>query len=204
MITKRTLYGPIVLIVLVMIPLLGHARSARPESVVETFNAALLESMKSGSALGFSGRYELLAPVIKENFALSFMAEKAVGKFWEGWKPEQQKLFFEKYVRWSVASYANNFDKYSGEKFEVLQDDGKKQRTVTVVSRLTKKNEDTVDFYYKLREIDDRWQIVDIQIKGVSQLALTRAQFVDILKSKGFDELIKVIQEKIETFSGGK
>jgi len=78
---------------------------------------------------------------------------------------------------------------------------GQKGRTQTIVSRLTKKNGETVDFYYRLREIENKWRIVDIQIKGVSQLALTRAQFVDILKNKGFDNLIDTLREKIHDLS---
>ena len=191
----------ITLLWVVIIPLNIRAESPGPANTVGRFNTALLKAMKGGGTLGFTGRYELLAPVIKENFALPFMGEKSVGRYWETWGQEQQKLFLDKYATWSISSYANNFKSYGGEKFEILPHGGQKGRTQTIVSRLTKKNGETVDFYYRLREIENKWRIVDIQIKGVSQLALTRAQFVDILKNKGFDNLIDTLREKIHALS---
>ncbi len=194
----------IILLGIVIVPPYSGAEAPGPQYTVKTLNAGLLEAMKGGEKLGFTGRYNLLAPVIKRNLALSFMGEKSVGRYWDAWQVEQRKLFLDKYATWSISSYANNFKTYGGERFEVLPDDGQKARTVTIVSRLTKKNGETVDFHYRLREIENRWQIVDIQIKGVSQLALTRAQFVDIIKEKGFDGLIDSIQEKIDTLSAGQ
>ena len=89
----------------------------------------------------------------------------------------------------------------SGEKFEVLSETKSAHNTVTVISTLRKSNEETIDFNYKLREIKGKWRIVDIQISGISQLANTRAQFVSVIKDKGFDDLISRLQNKIKFLS---
>ena len=47
-------------------------------------------------------------------------------------------------------------------------------------------------------------RIVDIRISGVSQLALTRAQFAGILREKGLEALIAMLREKIRDFSQNK
>jgi ABC-type transporter MlaC component len=52
--------------------------------------------------------------------------------------------------------------------------------------------------------VKGEWQIVDIQISGVSQLALTRSQFVSVIKNKGFDALISMLKNKIKDFSQGE
>jgi hypothetical protein len=61
-----------------------------------------------------------------------------------------------------------------------------------------------VEFHYLLRQVEGRWRIVDIQISGVSQLALYRSQFVSVIRNKGFDALVAMLKEKIARFSHGE
>jgi phospholipid transport system substrate-binding protein len=157
--------------------------------------------MKRANELGFSGRYNLLVPVIKESFAFSFMAKKSVGRYWKTLEESQQKQLLDTYTHWSIATYARNFNAYQGEIFEVLPETELHRDTVTVVSRLMTTDRENVDFHYRLRKPDSKWVIVDIQISGVSQLALTRSQFIRVIKHEGFDALIHKLQDKISVLS---
>jgi len=116
-------------------------------------------------------------------------------------------LFLDTYTEWTIANYAEHFDDYSGQKFEPPSASKTDQDTVTVISKFTESgssgNEER-DFYYRLRKMEGKWRIVDIQISGVSQLALTRSQFVAVINSKGFSGLISMLKEKIKKFSESK
>jgi phospholipid transport system substrate-binding protein len=160
-------------------------------------NSALLESMKKGDEIGFRGRFKLLDPVIREVFALPFMGKVCLGSFWKNLSPDQQKLYLDVYTDWTITSYAVNFNGYSGEIFKITEGQNIKGDTVSVVSNLVRPHEETIDFNYSLRRVQGKWRIVDIRIEGVSQLALTRSQFVSIMKNKGFDGLISTLKEKI-------
>jgi phospholipid transport system substrate-binding protein len=168
-----------------------------PAAVIRNFNAALLEAMKKADQLGYAGRYELLDPVINNSFAFSLMAVQSVGRYGKTLKPEERQSLVRSYTDWTVATYAGRFDGYSGEKFEVVSETGPVQGVVTVTSKLIKQNKEEVVFRYLLRRIENRWRVVDIQISGVSQLALTRAQFTGVIKEKGFNGLISMLREKI-------
>ena len=200
-----TIYSRLLILItftcLLLSPYNGTAGQSGAKAVVAKFNAALLESMKRADELSFSGRYALLEPFIKNIFALSFMAEKSVGRYWKTLKEKQKMLLVETYTGWSITRYAKNFDGYSGEEFEVISETGPFRGTVTVISRLIVPDDETIDFYYKLRKIKNNWQIVDIQIEGVSQLALTRSQCLSVIKDKGFDTLISSLQKKIKGLS---
>ena len=202
---KMTKYGwfinSLIFICISLSPFHGKAEHSKAVDVIKTFNTTLLESMKRADEIGFSGRYKLLEPIIKNSFALCFMAKKSVGRYWKTLQETRRKLLLDTYTTWSVATYARRFDEYSGEKFEVLSETKSAHNTVTVISTLRKSNEETIDFYYKLREIKGEWRIVDIQISGISQLANTRAQFVSVIKDKGFDDLISRLQNKIKFLS---
>lgn len=183
-------------------PGLTFAATAQPSDVIKTFNDTLLEAMKKAEEIGYSGRYKLLGPVIKESFALSFMCSQSAGRYWKNLKTNEKEELLGTYADWTVASYAGRFDGYSGEKFEIASEKGPSQGTVTVVSNLVKQDGETVKFHYSLRRIEDRWRIVDIQISGVSQLALTRAQFTGVIRDKGVAGLIANLEDKIRGFEG--
>ena len=162
--------------------------------------------MKRADQLGYAGRYRLLEPLIKDSFALSFMAVQSVGKYGKTLKTDERDVLVRRYAEWTVATYAGRFDGYSGEKFEVVSETGPVQGTVTVISKLIKKNGEEIVFHYLLRKTGPTWRVVDIRISGVSQLALTRAQFTGVIKDKGFNGLISMLREKIKGFekSGDK
>jgi phospholipid transport system substrate-binding protein len=181
---------------------MSSAEDARPDAAIARFNAALLDSMKKADTLGYQGRYRFLEPVIKEVFALQFMGNRSLGRHWKKLTPNQQTLFMKTYTEWTIGSYANNFDGYSGEKFLIAKNPTADGETVTVKSSIIKPNgESIVDFNYLMRRISGKWRVVDIRIKGVSQLALTKSDFSSVMNRKGFDSLIASLKEKTAAFS---
>ena len=191
------------LLLVVLLPVRSSCAASEvpgPAPVIRNFNAALLEAMEKADQLGFAGRYKLLDPVIKDSFALSFMSVQSIGRYGKTINPQDRELLLRNYTDWTVATYAGRFDGFSGEKFEVVSESEPVQGTVTVTSKLIKQNKEEVTFRYLLRKIEGMWRVVDIQISGVSQLALTRAQFTGVIKEKGFNGLITMLKEKIRGF----
>jgi phospholipid transport system substrate-binding protein len=182
----------------------GRAEQSGPSDVINKFSSTLIDSMKRARELGYSGRYQLLDPIIKDSFALSYMAAISAGKYWKTLGEKDKHLLLDTYTAWTIATYAGRFDDYSGEKFKLISESAPDRDTVTVISRFIESNNEERDFYYKLRKIDGKWRIVDIQISGVSQLALTRSQFISVMDSKGFSALITMLKEKIKNFSEAK
>jgi phospholipid transport system substrate-binding protein len=185
-------------------PFYARAEKSGAAEVIETFNARLLESMKRADELGYSGRFKLLEPVIKGSFALPFMASQSVGGYWKTLTEEDRARFLRTYTEWTISSYAGNFDEYSGQRFEVVSESEPVQGTVSVISKLIPPRKEEVTFQYRLRKMEGTWRIVDIQVSGVSQLALTRSQFVSVIKNKGFDELLSMLNGKIKGFAHKK
>jgi phospholipid transport system substrate-binding protein len=175
-----------------------------PSDVIRKFNDVLLECMKKGGELGYSGRYKLLDPVIRDSFALPFMVSVSTGKYWKTFTEKDRNLLLKNYTEWSVATYAGRFKNYSGQQFKIVSGSKPVRDNAVVESKLIDSDGEETDFYYKLRKIEGRWLIVDIQILGVSQLALTRSQFVSVIQKKGFGALISMLKEKAENFSKGK
>ena len=75
--------------------------------------------MKQAEQLGVRGRYDKLAPVIRSTFDLPAMTRIAVGPDWTTIPAEQQSALLDSFARMTIATYANRFDGYSGQSFEI-------------------------------------------------------------------------------------
>ena len=151
--------------------------------------------------IGFKGRFDQLTPVITTSFDLPFIAKTAMGRHWDTLDPSQKSRFVETFRRLSIATYAANFDSYSGERFKVVSEKELDHGHVQVHSRLIKSNGGEVSLDYVLRPVDRQWRIINVIANGVSDLALKRADYNQFLKTKGFDALLEKLNEKIDQYS---
>ncbi len=172
-------------------------------AVIEHLNDTLISCMKQGEELGFQGRYNLLLPVMKEAFWYSLMVRKATGSYWRKMTPEERKTLLDKYIAWSVSSYAERFTRYKGQQFVISSCTPFREKYRRVVVDILKNGKKKRSLEYLLAFDHDRnsWRIVDIRVKGISQLSLTRAQFKAVLKLTGVDGLLALLDEKIEALT---
>jgi phospholipid transport system substrate-binding protein len=169
-------------------------------AVVEGLHTTLLTVMKEGAKIGYNGRYDRLEPIIKTRFDLPFIAKTVVGRYWETFSLEQKTRFVETFSRLSIATYAANFDSYSGERFKTVSEK-EVSGGILVKSLLIKSDGGEVRLDYLLHQIDNQWRIINVIANGVSDLALKRADYSALLKSKGFETLLVRLNEKIAQFS---
>jgi phospholipid transport system substrate-binding protein len=187
-----------ILVVLTGIATSGWAASSAPQETINDFYAVLLKTMKGGAELGAKRRYDALLPAVRQDFDLRFMSRIAVGVIWSALASAQKQRVTDALARYIAATYASNFDSYSGERFEV---NGRlKTLYGTVVeSRLIQPDGHAVRMNYLMRRNDDAWEIGDIYLTGtISQLANWRSQFSSVLAREGVDGLIASLNHKAD------
>jgi phospholipid transport system substrate-binding protein len=173
-------------------------------AVVDRLQAGLLGILRAAETLGYEGRLERISPTVDETFDLPFMAEKVVGRYWKTLTPEQQARWAETFGAMTKANYAGRFDHDTGQGFEVLGEDPAASDTVMVRTRLLDPQGDDVELTYRLREVEGRWRIADIYLKGtVSELALRRSEYSSVLKRDGFDALVLSVNGMISDLAAG-
>ena len=166
---------------------------------VRAFYDALLAAMKQADRLGISGRYEKLAPVIRASFDLAAMTRIAVGPEWNSIASAQQSELIENFSRMTIATYANRFDGYSGERFEVEPVSETRSTGRIVRTRLVQSNGEPVTLNYLMRGFGDAWKIVDVYLTGtISELATRRSEFAAILKAGGPSALIDTLRQQAD------
>jgi phospholipid transport system substrate-binding protein len=177
--------------------------AAVPAATLNSFYDTLLAVMKGGQKLGFAGRRQKLAPAITQAFDLSLMTRLVVGLPWPSLSAEDQKQLVAAFSDFSIATYANQFDDFSGEKFEVepkaVPAPG---NDVIVKTKLIQSNGEPVQLDYLLRQEQGEWRIIDVFLSGtISQLAARRSEFSGILREQGARGLITVLKEKTKALA---
>jgi len=166
---------------------------------VRAFYDSLLIVMKQAKELGIRGRYDKLAPAIRGTFDLAAMTRIAVGPDWNAIPSEQQTALIDSFTRMTNATYANRFDGYSGERFEVEPVPEARSTGRIVRTKLIQSTGEPIALNYLLRGSGDNWKVVDVYLSGtISELATRRSEFGAILKSGGPNALIESLRQQAE------
>ena len=176
----------------------AQAESGAPAAMIETFHAGLLEIMKEAKVLGFQGRIDRLAPLMRETFDLDFMASKTVGRHWRKLSDEEKARWAETFARFTTANYAGRFTGFTGEEFVTLGVEDAARGTRNVLTKIVVPEGEDVQLNYRVIKRDGTWKIIDVYLNGtVSELALRRSEYSSALKREGFDSLMASIEDKI-------
>lgn len=168
---------------------------------VDRLNSTLIQVMKDAKALGYKGRYQKLEPVVREAFEFESVSQIALGSHWKKLDPQQKTAFVSKISELSVATYAAQFNGYDGEsfKFESGQDQKNGRMLLRYVMEAPK--EKPVKFEYMVSEQHGKWEIINIIVDGISDLALKKAQYTSVIDREGFDSLLNKLTQKIADYA---
>lgn len=168
-----------------------------PREVVAELHAALIASMKAGVEAGFEQRREQLEPVVRSSFDFPTISRLVLGVHWPELSETQQQRFIETMRELTVTTYAHRFRRYSGQSFTIEAVESRPPRVAIVRARFTGGNK-ARQFDYQLVRTADRWRIVNVAVDGVSDLSVKRAQYVDVMERRGFEELMERLGKTIE------
>lgn len=177
-------------------------QDAAPRDVVSALHEALIASMKAGREAGFEQRFGQLGPVIRAAFDMDLVARLVLGSHWSSLQPDQRRQFTQTLTRFTIANYASRFDQYTGQSFAIRSVKSQRPNLQVVRATLTVHPDKQHRFDYQLRQSDDRWRIVNVAVDGVSDLAIKRAQYVDVIEREGFAALISLLNDRIDTMAG--
>ena len=165
--------------------------------VVQRFDDDLLATMRQGKALGYEGRYRRLDRPVRETFDLPIMIRFAVGPAtWSTLSPSDQAALQQAFTRFSVSTWAKNFDSYDGQRFQVGKVDTRGPDKL-VHTELVGTSGSPTDLTYRMRQaVGGQWRIIDVYFNGsISQLSQQHADFASTLSSGGAPALVKKLND---------
>lgn len=126
------------------------------------------------------------------------ISKKALGKHWAKRSDSEQKRFqallgelFLHVAFPSSAKFFAELDLVYGKTTE------EKQRTVVPLTVVHEK-EGEVDINFRLTRTAGNWQVVDVILDGVSMRNNLRSKFYKVITKKGFDELMRKMENKLK------
>ena len=179
------------------------ARTGPAVAVVRHFQNTLIAVMKAGKPLGFKGRYGKLMPAVHKSHDVAYIAQLTLGPYWGRLTPAERQAFVRAFTKLTVATYAAQFRRYSGQAFRRVTSQEVAQGDVLVETELTTHGRKDATIDYLVAPTGGRWEIVNIVANGVSDLALKRAQYTAIIRKKGFPALLATLRDKVAQLSHG-
>jgi len=178
-------------------PALAQASDPAAQSI-DSFDHTLLDTMKQGKTLGVQGRFRKMEPAVRSTYDLQAMMRVATSAYWAKMSSADQSALVTAFGRFSAATYAHNFDDYSGQKLVITGVDtrlpDKLVRTQLVIPSTA-----PINLVYRMRQTDGRWRIIDVFYNGtISQLAQQASDFSSTLATGGAAALIKKLDNQTD------
>ena len=173
----------------------GAVAAGQPQEVLRGFYQVLLGNMRDGHVLGESGRLARLAPLVDRDFDIPTMTRLAVGASWANIGPSEQQRLIAAFGHYVAATYADQFDTYSGQQLQVT---GERPSgpDVIVQTKIVKANGESTRLDYLM---DQGGRILDVYLDGsISQLAVHHSEFHSILQREGADGLVMALNRKVD------
>jgi phospholipid transport system substrate-binding protein len=135
-----------------------------------------------------------ISKIVSSIFDFPLMAKLTLGrKHWPKLTPPQRDKFTQLFTERLKKSYREKITLYKDEKV-LFKPKEQKKKTIYIPSELTYKDK-KVAILYKLRKVDKRWKIYDVEIQGVSILLTYRSQFDEILRRGTVKDLLSRLEK---------
>lgn len=166
--------------------------------ILDDLTAVLADSSLKGDEHR-TPRREKIMTVIGHGFDFREMSKRVLGKTWQEIDAAEQDRFTKLMTKLLENVYIGKLESYSGQTLEYTQETVKEDRGQ--VSVLLDNAGVKIPVHYIMRKTEKRWMVYDINIEGVSLVRNYQEQFKSILRKDQYSGLVKVLEEKINSFS---
>jgi len=136
----------------------------------------------------------MLEDVIATRFDYAEMSKRALAAYWTPLTNEQRAEFVSLFKISLSDRYAEKIEGYSGEQVEYLSERLEGQYAEVRTTLVSSKVEIPMD--YRLINKAGRWYAYDIIADGVSLVKNYRSQFVKIIRSDSYEELVQRLRHR--------
>lgn len=170
---------------------------------IQRLDAALLQAMKAGRTTPFSQRYAALAPAVEQAFDMDAVLAASIGLSWASLPSDQKAQLLATFRRYTVASYAANFDNYTGQTFQTAPSVRSVGNGDVIVATTIVANDGSSNkLDYVMRNTPAGWKAVDVLADGsISRVAAQRSDFRHLLRDGGAPALVAGLERKVASLS---
>jgi len=164
-----------------------------PNELVRTKWDAII-SVLQNKDIDQKAKKRKISKIVTPAFDFPLIAKLALGRtHWPKLTRPQREEFTKLFTELLKASYLAKIELYKDEKV-LFKPSMQKKKTVYIPTELIHKDK-KVAILYKLRKVDKRWKIYDMEIQGVSVILTYRSQFDEILRRGTVEDLLSRLEK---------
>jgi len=202
--TVKPLYSGRQLVVAMAIALVMVASVARPASaassvaplgVVKQLVARVL-GIVNNKQMAQADKRKKLRELGTANLDFDEMSRLAMGRSWRSLSADQRRRFVPAFSSFLEDAYLNKVQNYSGQDIQITRARLSERNYAQVSGRIVPQGSEPIGLSFSLKRDEGAWKIYDVAIDNVSTLQSYRAEFQRIMSDKGFDDLMRQIQDR--------
>lgn len=190
------------LLVVVLLCCGGIAVASTPTEDLKPVMADLVSILGDESLKGDDHLEERRAKImsnIKRGFNFQEMSKRVLGSTWLKIDEAERDNFTRLMTKLLENVYIGKLEGYSESSVEYVAETVKGERAQ--VTTLIENNGAKLPVHYIMHINESRWMVYDINIEGVSLVRNYQEQFKSILRKEKYEGLLKVIEEKNQSFA---
>lgn len=171
----------------------ARADSLEPRRLVELTVDEVMADMQVNAERYTRDPAALQAMVIERvgpHFNFPRMAQLAMGRHWAAATPAQRRAIAGEFRALLARTYANAMFAYRDDPIRVMGEQQTNPRNRVVKLRLDSRSGQPVDLLVRLESRNERWQVIDVVVGGISLVITYRGAFNDRIGKAGIDGLI--------------
>ncbi len=189
---KKMFFGS--LLVLICAGVVSAAPQSQPQAQVKVMVDSILAVLQQDE-LSVAEKKIQVSGQVQGYLDIDSMARRTMGQHWQVATEPQRQRFSELFIEILEGTYLNRIGEYSGGSVEYLKQRVKDDKAIVDTMLILKEVE--IPVQYKMIYVDGSWQIFDLVIEGVSLVRNYRSSYGEIIRRKGFDSLLIMMEEKV-------
>lgn len=172
-----------------------------PDQVVRHAVADVLTEMRSNEELYKADPEkitELMNQKVVPYFNFSRMTQLAMATYWKSASAQQRSDVTQAFQDLFIATYGKQFFEYRDTSADIEAVPGGTEQKASLKLKARGQGGDDVTLFLRLENKTGKWQIIDVNVDGVSYVVTMRGQFSDNLSRKGVDGLILFLRDAVE------
>ncbi len=195
---RRRVLAALALLPMLLVAPPAAADSESARNFVQTV-AGDAVAIAADQATPLSQRLDQYDALFRQHFALPQISRFVLGRYWRGASEDEQRRFIELFSEWTVLTWAERFEGYSGETVETgrVAPDG--EAGWFVESIIQRPDEPPVTAVWRLRETDDGFKIVDMIVEGTSMAITQRSDYASRIRNAGgLQPLMAEMEQRVD------
>ena len=141
-------------------------------------------------------REERFRDLLDRGFAVDTIARFVLGRHWRTATPEERLEYRRLFRLYVLDTYASRLDGYAGETFDILKAQPINERDTMVSTQIIRTDGGPpIRVDYRVRQREEQYKVVDVQVEGVSLLKTQRSEFGSIIDREGFEGLVELLRQ---------